>query len=225
MTSPSEPKPEPSEGQESKSEGSQKIVQPLKISPEFRELLEIFLKQNSAFEAQHDDFFSQLLVLTAEEEAIMSGSTSTSSNSLSIEPVSSVSEPNKNNVQKAHTTEDSKKLSLGFIQVFSTLVFISGIALGVYGSLKPEIVEYWEDGKPIRVERRVGRGDFVTMGAGYGMAGLAAGTVFFSYAPGFVLGTVDVIGSALAGIAGTIGSKRIKQQESDDNKSEADRTI
>lgn len=107
------------------------------------------------------------------------------------------------------------KVSINFFQWFAVLVFISGISLGVGGSLikQTEVVRRIEDGEVIDEVQRTTSGDKLVQGTGFGMAGLAVGSIFFSYAPDLVKGVVQIVGGAITGAATVINKNAEKDEE------------
>ncbi|MEM9449966.1 MAG: hypothetical protein AAGA75_15685 [Cyanobacteria bacterium P01_E01_bin.6] len=93
-----------------------------------------------------------------------------------------------------------------FYMWFSTLVFITGSILGVTGATitKTETVQIRENDQIVQEEIRTTQGDLFIQQVGFAMSGLAAGSVFFNYAPGFIESALSVLGGALSGAARAI---------------------
>lgn len=116
--------------------------------------------------------------------------------------------------RKPENTESEERSSIGqadtarerFSQRFAILVFISGLSLGVMGAVieKTERRVTLEDGKVVQEEQITIQGDPFIQQVGFAMSGLAAGSVFFNYAPGFIEGGLKILAGAMQGASSAL---------------------
>jgi hypothetical protein len=116
---------------------------------------------------------------------------------------------------KEQTLKTQDKMSVGFVQFFATLVFTVGVSIGIGGAYinSTEVVSTFENGQEVKREERVIPGNILIQKTGFGMAGLAVGSVFFNYAPGFVQGAVQILGGALTGAVSAAAKQNNQAEE------------